>query len=261
MPSLAGKTVAITGASRGIGRALAIRCARAGANVALLARSADRPSHPKLTSTLAEVAEHVRATARRDDAALVVPIDLANAQAPASIGSALEQIDAAFGGLDALVLNASAVSVDRRPTSRHCDLMLNLNLRSTYDFISQAEGRLRESDLGHVLSLSPPLRTLSLDWIRPHPIYTVSKYGMTMVTLGFSDTLRCNTLWPSKLIRTAATAMLEERTHVPGFSRGRPPEEFAEVACAVLESERNGECLLDSDVSLVPSDGVDDIFI
>ena len=256
---LSGKTIAITGASRGIGRAIALRCAREGANVALLARSATTPSHSKLASSLADVASEVRATTSSD--ALVVPIDLAHGLDEATIGAALEKIDATFGNLDALVLNASAISIDRCPTPKHYELMMNLNVRSTYELIAQCEPRLRNSDMRHVLSISPPLQTLSSKWIKPHPVYTTSKYAMSMMTIGFSDVLRCNTLWPTKLIRTAATAMLEEKTGVPAFSRGQTPDAFVNAVCSVLTSERTGECLLDADIVSVSSDGVDDIFI
>ena len=254
---LSGRTVAVTGASRGIGREIALRCARMGANVALMARSANRPSHKSLSSTLNEVADDIR---RLDCEALVVPIDLARADSD-SVYRAVDKIKTVFGGLDALVLNASAISIDKIPTRKTYELMMNLNVRSTHDLIVTSLPLLEKSELRHVLSMSPPLYALADRWLRPHPAYTTSKYAMTMLTLGLSDTLRCNTLWPSKLYKTAATQMLENKTNVQGYTHGLAPEIFAKAAVQVLQSKRRGESLLDSELVSVPKHGVDDIFI
>lgn len=255
--ALAGRTVAITGASRGLGRAIALRCGALKARVALLARSEDRPSHGKLDSTLNEVASAIRAS---DGQALVVPIDLSQASAD-DTDFAIEQIRRGFGALDALVLNASAVCVDKAPTARQYELMMAVNVRSTHNLILSGAPLLQRSDLGHILSISPPLYTLRDKWLRTHPAYTASKYGMSMLTIGFSDTLRCNTLWPRKLYRTAATRMLEEKTKIPGYSQGLSPELFARAATLVLSGRRRGEQLLDSDLVDVPAEAVDDIFV
>lgn len=107
-------------------------------------------------------------------------------------------------------------------------------------------------------------RSIALEcdkWLVTHPIYTASKYSMSMVTLGHCDTLRANTVWPKKLIATAATNMLEERTSVPAFTRGQPPARFARLIKRVVCSDVSGLSCLDDDIELVTDDGVDDVFI
>lgn len=101
---------------------------------------------------------------------------------------------------------------------------------------------LKKSELGHVLSIAPPLRTLHERWLFPHPVYSASKYGMAMVTLGVQDELRANTIWPRKLIRTAATKLLEQDTGIPGHTQGLPPEAFADVVHTIVQ-RRNGSGL------------------
>lgn len=253
--SLKARTVLITGASRGIGRAIAMRCAEDGANVGLIARSATRPSHRGLSGTLEEVAARVEALGGTP---FVMPVDVRDA---AKTRSEVSKAAAKFGAIDAIVNNASAIDVDKLPPVERVDLMLGVNVRGTLSMILASHRHLRESELGHVLSISPPLGTLSMEWLLPHPPYTLSKYGMTMLTLGYADVLRANTLWPKKLVRTAATKMLEAKTGVPGHSRGGSPYRFARAVHAVLCSRRRGQSLLDSDLGPVDENGVDDIFI
>ena len=128
---------------------------------------------------------------------------------------------------------------------------------------TQAYPYLRESELGQVLSISPPISSLSTDWLYPHPAYSTSKYGMTLATLGFSKSLHANTLWPKKLLKTAATKMLEDTTGMPYHSKALPPEVFAERAVMLLESQSTGVSCLDDDILPLENteETLDDIFV
>jgi len=266
--SLYGRTVLITGASRGIGRAIASACWRRGANLALLARSEDAPSHPSLDSSLREVKEDLLNNTmgwNRPDP-LLLKVDLSSSSRE-DLSLLVGRVKAELGSLDAVVLNASAVSVDMHPGRKEYDLMMNLNVRSSYDLLSLSLPLFPKGG-GSVLSISPPLRTLSLDWIDPHPVYTSSKYSMSMVSLSFFSSplvSSCHTLWPSKLIRTSATRMLEETTGVKGYSDGLSPSSFSEAASILLSTKGRGQ-YLDSQfweergVSS-PDKGVDDLFL
>lgn len=267
--SLFGRTVLITGASRGIGRAIASACWRRGANLALLARSADAPSHPSLDSSLKDVKEDLLRNTfgwRRSDP-LLLKADLSSSSRE-DISLLIQKVKTELGSLDAVVLNASAVSVDIHPGRKEFDLMMNLNVRSSYDLLSLSVPLFPQGG-GSILSISPPLRTLSLDWIDPHPVYTSSKYSMSMISLSFFSSplvSSCHTLWPSKLIRTSATRMLEERTGVKGYSSGLSPSSFSDAASILLSTPGRGQHLdsqfwEDRGFPHSPSHGVDDIFI
>lgn len=265
--TLLDKTVLITGASRGIGRHIALSCARQGAKVALLARSGYAPSHPSLEGSLKNVKYEIENRGYKH-APLLFPIDLSSCSRD-DLSKVMITIRSHFKSLDAVVLNASVVSVNRTPSRKEYDLMMNVNTRSTYDLLSLSIPYLRHSkEGGSLLSISPPLRTLSDEWIQPHPVYTMSKYGMSMLTVGFSTQVSsCHTLWPKKLLRTAATRMLEQKTGVQGYSEGKSPERFAEAATLLLT--KKGSCqYLDSDLwkergeeDEDEEEGVDDIFL
>ena len=140
--------------------------------------------------------------------------------------------------------------------------MIDVNVRGTASMIDAHYDLLRKSELRHVLSVSPPLHTLSRDWLAPHPAYTTSKYAMTALTLGVAHELRANTLWPRKLLSTAATKMLEARTGIPGYSLGLPPRVFAKAVHRVLCSDVTALSRLDEEVDEeYDNEGVDDIFI
>jgi citronellol/citronellal dehydrogenase len=141
------------------------------------------------------------------------------------------------------------------------DKMMNLNVKSTYGLISASAPHLLESDLGHVVSISPPLSSLHKKWIHPHPIYTLSKFGMSIVTLGLADPIKANTLWPSKLIKTAATSMIEKSTGIPSFTQGLSADHFVEACLSLLQSDHCGSSFLDSDIVTIPDGGIVDIFI
>jgi citronellol/citronellal dehydrogenase len=230
MADLAGKTIVITGASRGIGRAMALRFARDGANIVLAAKSV-KP-HPKLAGTLGETAAAVEAAGGR---ALAVKTDVRyEDQVEAMVAAAV----AAFGGIDALVNNAGAISltgVENTPPKRY-DLMQQINARAVFVCSRAVLPHLKQSDNPHILSLCPPL-SLAPRWLKDHAPYTLSKYGMTLLSLGMAEEFRkygiaVNCLWPRTIIATAAIefAVGDRST----LRHCRKPEIMADAAHAVL---------------------------
>jgi citronellol/citronellal dehydrogenase len=202
MTTLAGKTLFITGASRGIGREIALRAARDGARVAIAAKTSD--PHPKLAGTIHTVAEEIEAAGGQ---ALPLQLDVRDEEA---IARAVEQAAKAFGGIDILVNNASAISLT--PTlatpAKRFDLMMAVNVRATFLCSQACIPHLARAGNPHILTLSPPL-SLKSKWFAPHVAYTMSKYGMSLCTLGMAEELKpkgiaVNSLWPRTTIATAA---------------------------------------------------------
>jgi citronellol/citronellal dehydrogenase len=245
--TLRDRTIVMSGGSRGIGLAIAVRAAEDGANVALLAKT-DQP-HPKLPGTIHTAAEAIEEAGGR---ALPVVGDVRDDETVAAFVA-----DAAktFGGVDIVVNNASAI--DLRGTEqldpKRYDLMQSINVRGTFMLTRAAMPWLRESNHAHVLTLSPPI-DLDPKWLGPHLGYTLSKYGMSMCTLGFAaelaeDAVAVNSLWPRTMISTAAVQNLlggEE-----AIQRSRTPEIVADAAYEVLvrpPADRTGQLLLDDEV-------------
>ncbi len=209
MKSLAEKTLFITGGSRGIGKAIALRAARDGANIVIAAKT-DKP-HPKLDGTIHTAAEEVEAAGGK---ALALKLDVRDEHAiEEAIGKAVEH----FGGLDILVNNASAITL--LPTTelpmRRYDLMFSVNVRGTYACSRAAIEHLAHGSNPHILNLSPPLN-LNPRWFKDHVAYTMSKYGMSMCVLGMAQEFRrrgvaVNALWPRIVIATAAISMMGGR--------------------------------------------------
>jgi len=200
--TLAGKTLFITGGSRGIGLAIALRAARDGANVAIAAKTAT--PHPKLAGTIYTAAEEIEAAGGR---ALPLMLDVRDADA---VDAAVAQTAAHFGGIDICVNNASAINLansEAIPASRF-DLIQQINMRGTFLVSRACVPHLRRSENPHILTLSPPLN-LRADWFAAHLPYTLSKYAMSLVMFGMaeefrSDGIACNALWPRTTIATAA---------------------------------------------------------
>jgi citronellol/citronellal dehydrogenase len=251
MSSLAGRTLLVTGASRGIGLAIAVRAARDGANVAILGKT-ERP-HPKLPGTIHEAAAEVE---RSGGQALAVPCDVRDETA---IASAVAATVERFGGIDMLVNNASAISLTgtlATPVKRF-DLMMEVNVRGTFVASQACLPHLIEAARGgrrpHILTLAPP-PNLDPKWFRDHVAYTIAKYGMSLCVLGMAGEFRehgvaVNALWPRTVIATAAIAM------IPGaqsqLARMRKPEIVADAAHAILVREPRectGRFLIDEDV-------------
>ena len=251
--SLRGKTVFITGASRGIGREIALRLARDGANVAIASKSA--VPNPKLPGTIHSVAAEVEAAG---GGALPVRCDIREeAQVRAAVDATVE----AFGGIDVLVNNASAIwlrgTLDT-PMKRY-DLMQEVNARGTFLCTQACLPHLLRAGNPHVLTLAPP-PSLEPRWWAPHAAYTLAKMGMSFVTLGLAaefagQGVAINALWPRTIIATDALNM------IPGIdtARCRKPAIVADAAHAVLvrpAAERTGAFLIDEDV--LREAGVDD---
>jgi len=237
MNSLQGKTLFISGASRGIGLAIALRAARDGANIAIAAKS-DVPN-PKLPGTIHSAAAAVAAAGGQ---ALPIKCDIREEE---QVRAAIEQTAQRFGGIDILVNNASAISLTgtlATPMKRF-DLMFGVDVRGTF-LCSQAclPHLLAAAAAGrnpHILNLSPPLN-LRPHWFKDHVAYTIAKYGMSMCVLGMAEEFRdrgvaVNALWPRTVIATAALAM------IPGMSArgdgGRTPEILADAAHVILTSD------------------------
>jgi citronellol/citronellal dehydrogenase len=229
MGDLAGKTLFITGGSRGIGRAIALRAAADGANVALAAKTVE--PHPKLPGTLHTVAAEVEAAGGR---ALPLQVDVRD---EGRVAEAIAETVAAFGGLDALVNNASAISLTGTVDTpmKRFDLMFAVNVRATFACSQAAIPHLAGAANPHILNLSPP-PALRPEWFAPHLAYTMSKYGMSLCTLGMAEELRprgiaVNSLWPRTVIATAALAMLPEAFRPETC---RKPEIVADAAHWIL---------------------------
>ena len=229
MSSLTGKTVFITGASRGIGRAIGVACARQGANVVIAAKTT-RP-HPKLPGTIFDAAEEME---RAGGKALAVECDLREEE---QIARAVARAVERFGGIDALVNNASAIHLAgtlETPLKRW-DLMHGVNARGTFAASQACLPHLLRAENPHILMLSPPL-SLAPRWFGNHVAYTMAKYGMSLCVLGMAEEFKdrgvaVNALWPRTVIATAALNLLggaETARH------GRTPEIVADAAVAIL---------------------------
>lgn len=245
--SLAGRTMIMSGGSRGIGLAIALRAAQDGANIALLAKTAE--PHPKLEGTIYTAAEQIEAAGGK-----ALPI-VGDVRSEESVAEAVEQTAETFGGIDVVVNNASAIdlsSTEDLPMKKF-DLMNSINSRGSFLLAKTAIPRLRASDAAHVLTLSPPLN-LNPAWAGRHLGYTMAKYGMSLVTLGLAEELRgsgvaANSLWPRTTIATAAVNNLLGGEQL--MARSRKPEIMAEAAWAILTSdprEVTGSFFIDDEV-------------
>jgi citronellol/citronellal dehydrogenase len=229
MTSLHGRTLFITGASRGIGLAIALAAARDGARIAIAAKT--ETPHPHLPGTIHEAAEAIRAAGGE---ALPLVVDVRD---EGSVARALETTVATFGGLDIVVNNASAIRLtDSRATEmKHFDLMMSVNARASFMVTKLAVPHLERSDNPHVLMLSPPLE-LKEKWFSPHTAYSIAKYGMSLCVLGLSGELRpkgiaVNALWPRTTIATSAIRFVVGETLM---RMSRKPEIVADAARAVF---------------------------
>jgi citronellol/citronellal dehydrogenase len=235
MPSLQGKTLFITGASRGIGKAIGLAAAREGANVVVAAKS--NVPNPKLPGTIHSAAEEIE---RAGGKALAVKCDVReDAQIEAAVKAAVDR----FGGIDVLVNNASAIHLagTLETPMKRWDLMHGVNARATFACSQACIPHLARSANPHVLTLSPPL-SLSPRWFAPHVAYTIAKYGMSMCVLGMAEELRdrgiaVNALWPRTVIATAALNLLGGDALA---RHGRTPEIVADAAVAILKREARG---------------------
>lgn len=244
--NLSGKTVIVTGASRGIGRAIALRAARDGANVVIAAKTIENTG--KLRGTIHEVAREVEAAGGR---ALPIQVDVRDADRIAEMVARTVQT---FGGVDVLVNNAGAImlaTVEHLPLKRF-DLMMAINVRAAFAAVQACLPHLKKSPNPHVLSLSPPIR-LRPEWFARHTGYTLSKFGLSLLTLGLAEELRgdgiaVNSLWPKTLIATAAIEMLGGEQMMRAC---RTPEIMADAFYAIVTTpsrELTGRFLIDEEL-------------
>jgi citronellol/citronellal dehydrogenase len=241
---LAGKTLFITGASRGIGLAIALRAARDGANVAIAAKTAT--PHPKLAGTIYTAADDI---ARAGGKALPLVVDVRD---EAMVKAAMDQTAQKFGGIDIVVNNASAISLTSVADTdmKRFDLMHQINARGTFMVSKWALPYLEKATNPHILMISPPL-DMKEKWFAPHTAYSMAKFGMSLVVLGLAGELRdkgiaVNALWPRTIIATAAIKNLlggEER-----MQQARKPDIMADAAYAIFNTparELTGRFLID----------------
>ncbi len=256
--SLQGKKIFITGGSRGIGLAIALRAARDGALIAIAAKTAE--PNPKLPGTIYTAAEEIKAAG---GTALAIQCDLRDEN---QIAAAMAQAAAEFGGIDILINNASAINLTRteETPAKRFDLMFDVNVRGTFLTSQAAISHLRDSaDAGrnpHILNLSPPL-SMKSKWFKNHVAYTMAKYGMSMCVLGMAeefkrDGIAVNALWPRTAIDTAALQM------IPGVDTAacRTPEILADSAYIILNrssKECTGNFFVDDEV--LASEGITDL--
>jgi len=252
---LGGKTLFISGASRGIGKAIGLRAAADGANVVIAAKTAE--PHPKLAGTIYSAAEEIEAAGGK---ALPLVVDVRDDdQVRQAVAAAAE----AFGGIDILVNNASAISLTGTMATpmKRFDLMHQINTRGTYLCCQAAIPYLDKADNPHILNLAPPLN-MEARWFAPHVAYTMAKFGMSMCVLGMAEELKpkgiaVNALWPRTTIATAAITMLggDEMAR-----RSRNPEIMGDAAHVILTRDSrgfSGNFLIDDEV--LASAGITDL--
>ncbi|WP_328404165.1 NAD(P)-dependent oxidoreductase [Streptomyces sp. NBC_00390] len=253
--TLVGRTIVMSGGSRGIGLAIALRAARDGANVVMLAKTAE--PHPKLEGTVYTAVEEVE---RAGGKGLAVVGDVRNEE---DVRTAVDGAVRAFGGIDIVVNNASAIdlSPSEQLEMKRYDLMQDINTRGTFLLSKTAIPHLREADNPHILTLSPPLN-LAPYWVGKHLGYTLAKYGMSLCTIGLAeelaaDGIAANSLWPRTLIDTAAV-----RNVVGGARNARAPQIMADAAYAILTRnarECTGNLYIDDEV--LGAEGVTDLSV
>jgi citronellol/citronellal dehydrogenase len=258
MMSLSGKRIFITGGSRGIGLAIALRAAADGASIAIAAKTAD--PNPKLPGTIFTAAAEIEAAGGK---ALALQCDIRDELA---IEEAIKKTVDTFGGIDIVINNASAINLtktDQTPAKRF-DLMFDVNVRGTFLTSQAALPHLRQSAKDgrnpHILNLSPPLSMKPI-WFKNHVAYTMAKYGMSMCVLGMAeefkrDGIAVNALWPRTVIDTAALQM------IPGIdaTAGRTPQILADAAHIILNrdsKECTGNFFVDD--LLLASEGITDL--
>lgn len=245
--TLAGKTLFITGASRGIGKAIALRAARDGANIVIAAKTTE--AHPKLPGTIYSAAKEIEEAGGK---ALACVVDIRDeAQIAAAVAKAVET----FGGIDILINNASAISLTgtAATTMKRYDLMHGVNTRGTFACSQACLPHLRKASNPHILNNSPPLN-MEPRWFGPHVAYTMAKFGMSMCVLGMAEELKSegiavNALWPRTVIATSAVQNLLGGDETMRGSR--TPEIMADAAHAILtrpSREFTGNFCIDDEI-------------
>lgn len=248
------KTIFITGASRGIGREIALRCAKDGANIAIAAKTTD--PHPTLEGTIFSTAEEIEKIGGK---ALPLAVDVRD---EANVADAIAKTVTTFGGIDILINNASAINMGSTEdiSMKRFDLIFAVNVRATFMCSKLCYQHLRKANNPHILNLSPPL-SMKAKWFKKHVAYTMSKYGMSMCTLGMADEFKkdgiaVNSLWPKTLIATAAISVNFSKLL---YHASRKPAIVADAAYEIITSnsrEVTGNFFIDE--VLLKSKGVTD---
>ena len=244
---LKNKIALITGASRGIGKAIALRLAREGVHIAIAAKTIE--PHPRLEGTIYSAADEIKALGVQ---ALPLQVDIRYEE---QIEAAVKETINNFGGLDILINNASAISLTptEKTEAKRFDLMHDINIRGTFLMSKHCIPYLKKSDNAHLLNLSPPIN-LNPKWLAPHLAYTISKYGMSMIVLGLAEELKpfgiaANALWPKTTIATAAVQNLLGGDYL--IQKSRTPEILADAAFYILQRKSaacTGNFFLDEEV-------------
>jgi citronellol/citronellal dehydrogenase len=242
-----GRTVLITGGSRGIGKAIALRLAKEGANIAIAAKTTE--PHPKLEGTIFSAAKEIEALGVK---ALPLQCDIRNED---QVQSAINATAEKFGGIDILINNASAINLTptEQTEPKRFDLMHDIQVRGTFFMCRGCIPFLRKSNHAHILNLSPPIN-LNPKWFAQHLAYTMSKYGMSMIIMGLAEELKkdkigANALWPKTTIATAAVQNLLGGDFL--IQRSRKPDIVAEAAYHILKqspSSCTGNFFIDEEV-------------
>lgn len=254
--SLQNKTALITGGSRGIGKAIALRLAKEGCNIAIAAKTAE--PHPKLEGTIYTAAEEIESTGVK-----VLPLQC-DIRSEEQIEAAVNKTMETFGSLDILINNASAISLTatEQTEPKRFDLMMDIEIRGTFFMCRSCIPHLRKSTNAHILNLSPPIN-LNPKWFAQHLAYTIAKYGMSMIVLGLAEELRphkiaANALWPKTTIATAAVQNLLGGDFLMQMSR--TPEIVSEAVYHILKQASNectGNFFIDEDV--LKKEGITDL--
>ena len=245
--SFRNKTIFITGASRGIGKAIALRLANEGANIVIAAKTV--AEDPRLGGTIYSAADEVKSAGGN---ALAIQTDIRNEE---QIIAAIQQTVDRFGGIDAVINNASAIQLTNteQTESKRFDLMHSINVRGTFLVTKNAIPYLKKSENPHIITLSPPVNLLP-KWLGPHVAYTISKYNMTMLVLGWAEELKkyhiaANALWPRTTIATAAVKNLLGGEALMNMSR--TPDIIADAAFYLLQKPSTlctGNTFIDEDI-------------
>lgn len=248
---LADRTLVVSGGSRGIGLAIALGAAQQGANVVLLAKTAE--PHPKLPGTVHTAVADVEAVGAK---AVAVVGDVRKEE---DVQRAIDTAVQTFGGVDIVINNASAIATEptEQLAAKKFDLMMDINVRGTFLLTKAALPHLQKSPNAHVITLAPPLN-LNPYWLGAHPVYTVSKYGMTLLSLGWAQeaalhregsNIGFSCLWPQTYIATSAVTNLADGDNLASASRS--PQIMADAAVRILTGpakESNGQTYIDADV-------------
>ena len=245
--SFRNKTIFITGASRGIGKAIALRLANEGANIVIAAKTV--AEDPRLGGTIYSAADEVKAAGGN---ALAIQTDIRNEE---QIIAAIQKTVDRFGGIDAVINNASAIQLTNteQTESKRFDLMHSINVRGAFLVTKNAIPYLKKSENPHIITLSPPVNLLP-KWLGPHVAYTISKYNMTMLVLGWAEELKkyhiaANALWPRTTIATAAVKNLLGGEALMNMSR--TPDIIADAAFYLLQKPSTlctGNTFIDEDI-------------